>query len=398
MLVFLLAFLYLAVNAYILIWVFRFIDACLSERGAGRKGLKTVCAVLYMVLCLTPLFAFLLPLSGWKGAVARISNYWMGCFLYIVLVTVAADLVRIVVRRVPVLRRKIPQTERFFAGVFCLAVIIAAGVSLYGIGNAKNIRVTGYAVKVDKEVPGRDSLRIVLAADIHMGYSIGWRHVEQMVRKINAQQPDVVCIAGDIFDNHFEAVDEPEKIKEALQNIDAPLGVYACYGNHDYEEKILAGFTFSSEEKVEIGEQMREFLKEADIRTLEDEAILIDDSFYLAGRRDASSKRKSGTGRKTPGQLLGSLDQTKPIIVMDHQPRQMDELAAAGADMDLCGHTHDGQLFPGNIITALMWENSCGYLQTGNMHQIVTSGAGIFGPYMRVGTKSEIAVIDVSFR
>ena len=70
-------------------------------------------------------------------------------------------------------------------------------------------------------------------------------------------------------------------------------------------------------------------------------------------------------------------------------------MAEAGADLDLCGHTHDGQLFPGNIVTALMWENSCGYLKKEDMHNIVTSGAGIFGPYMRVGTKSEIVVINV---
>ena len=88
---------------------------------------------------------------------------------------------------------------------------------------------------------------------------------------------------------------------------------------------------------------------------------------------------------------------------MDHQPKQLAELAEAGADLTFireyqlgCGHTHDGQLFPGNIVTALMWENSCGYLKKGDMHNIVTSGAGIFGPYMRVGTKSEIVVINVS--
>ena len=98
-----------------------------------------------------------------------------------------------------------------------------------------------------------------------------------------------------------------------------------------------------------------------------------------------------------PDELLSSLDHTKPIIVIDHQPRELDALAQAGADMDLCGHTHDGQVFPGNLLIHLFWENSCGYLQKGNMHNIVTSGLGIWGPNMRVGTRSEICHIQVTF-
>ena len=96
-------------------------------------------------------------------------------------------------------------------------------------------------------------------------------------------------------------------------------------------------------------------------------------------------------------ELLRGLDPEKPVIVIDHQPRELEELSSAGADLDLCGHTHDGQTFPGNIVTSLIWENSCGYLKKGGMHNIVTSGAGIFGPYMRVGTKSEIVEINVKF-
>ena len=392
MIAFLLAPVYLAINAYILLWIFRFIDACLSDTRA--KSVKIICAILYIFLCLTPLFAFLLPASDLKKTVARTGNYWMGVFLYTVIIVAALDLIRVIVKRVPALKKCIPETKRFFVSVCCFACVAAAGISIYGIWNAKNIQVTEYTVDINKDISQSDSLKIVLAADLHMGYSIGYRHVERIVRQINAQNPDIVCFAGDIFDNHYDAIDEAEKIKEVLRTIKAPLGVYACYGNHDYEEEILAGFTFSSQEKVEIGEQMRELLEESGIRTLEDETILVDDRFYLTGRRDYSSG-KSGITRKSPEQLLQDLDKTKPIIVMDHQPKQLAELAEAGADLDLCGHTHDGQLFPGNIVTALMWENSCGYLKKEDMHNIVTSGAGIFGPYMRVGTKSEIVVINV---
>ncbi|MFR0789531.1 MAG: hypothetical protein ACLSHW_01825 [Lachnospiraceae bacterium] len=102
--------------------------------------------------------------------------------------------------------------------------------------------------------------------------------------------------------------------------------------------------------------RMWDFLESANIRLLNDETVLIDNWFYLTGRKDPSRCRKMSDTRKEPDQLTASLDKTLPIIFMDHQPGQLDEVAAAGADLDLCGHTHDGQLFPLNIITGLVWE------------------------------------------
>lgn len=92
------------------------------------------------------------------------------------------------------------------------------------------------------------------------------------------------------------------------------------------------------------------------------------------------------------------MDLSKPVFVIDHQPKELQELADAGVDLDLCGHTHDGQVWPGNLTIRLMWENACGYLKKGDMHNIVTSGVGIFGPNMRVGTIAEICSVTVKFK
>ena len=109
------------------------------------------------------------------------------------------------------------------------------------------------------------------------------------------------------------------------------------------------------------------------------------------------AEKKSGTTRLTPAELLRGLDRSKPLIVMDHQPSSLPELSEAGADLVLSGHTHDGQIFPGNLTTRIGWLNSYGKLILGSMTSIVTSGAGIWGPAMRVGTSSEIAEIVVKF-
>lgn len=242
-----------------------------------------------------------------------------------------------------------------------------------------------------------DSLKIVLLADIHFGYSIGEKHAGLLVKKINAEDPDLICIAGDIFDNEYEGIKNPKKTSAILRSLKSRYGVYACWGNHDLSEPILAGFTFRNAKKDYDDPRMRNFLESANIRLLDDETVLIDKRFYLTGRKDPSRCRKMSDTRKDPDQLTACLDKTLPIIFMDHQPGQLDEVASAGADLDLCGHTHDGQLFPLNIITGLVWENSCGYLKKGTMHNIVTSGAGIWGPNMRTATNSEICSITVHF-
>ena len=143
---------------------------------------------------------------------------------------------------------------------------------------------------------------------------------------------------------------------------------------------------------------MDEFLENAGIKLLKDESVMIDDEIYLYGRPDARRPGRGITKRKTPSEITASMDKDKPIIVIDHEPSQLKALAKAGVDVDLCGHTHDGQLFPGNLTIKLMWENAYGYLKKGKMHNIVTSGVGLFGPNMRVGTKSEISVVNIHFK
>ena len=143
---------------------------------------------------------------------------------------------------------------------------------------------------------------------------------------------------------------------------------------------------------------MDQFLADSNITLLRDEGVLVEDSFYLYGRADEERPGRGIDERRTAVELTEGMDMDKPVIVIDHEPKELDELAQAGVDLDLCGHTHDGQMFPGNVTIKLMWENAYGYLKKGKMHNFVTSGVGVFGPNMRVGTKSEICAIDVSFR
>lgn len=354
--------------------------------------------IVYIFFASAMIVGFFLPKgSDIKAAMVSIGNYWYGVGLYTAIALIVADLARfivIVTKRNKLRTRKI----HILAGILCLVFIISC--STYGVIHAGVIYTTNYEVSVDKKAGDIKSMNIVLVADLHMGYNIRQKQIKQMVEKINASNPDLVVIAGDIFDNDYDSLDNPDELINILRDIVSKYGVYACYGNHDIEEKIMGGFTFrfDKSEKRQSDIRMDEFLEKANIKLLRDEYVLIDNSFYLYGRPDAVRPGRDIDVRKTPDELVEGLEQSKPIIVIDHEPRQLDELANAGVDLDLCGHTHDGQLFPLNITCRLIWENSYGYLKKGNMHNIVTSGVGLYGPFMRVGTNAEICNIKVSFQ
>ena len=364
-----------------------------------HKGIQIGMFILYAFLALSIVIAFLLPHSDFQRFLKMVSNYWLGILLYIILTVVVADLLRFILKRI-----RFPHKEKLFSrgghavvGTICLCVI--CGFSVLGIYTARHTVVTQRDITIEKSGGDLDSLHVVLVADLHLGYSIGNDHMKQMVEKINALDPDVVLVAGDIFDNEFEAIKDPDKVVKTLSGIKSKYGVYATYGNHDIQEPILAGFTFGGkDEKKQSDPRMDAFMQKAGLTLLQEKGVWIDDSVYLYGRPDYERPGRGITKRKTPKEITKNIDKSKPIIVLEHEPRQLQELADAGVDAQLCGHTHDGQMFPGNLTIKPLWENAYGYKKKDGMHSIVTSGVGVFGPNMRVGTKSEIYDIHMTFR
>ena len=383
---------YILLNIYIFRWLIRWMDAC--SHHFKKKWARACVLTVYSFFASSILLSFLIPARWLK----YITNIWFGTICYILLTVLAADLLRLILKYVIRIRSPKLYSRRTFVASGAVCILLIIGVSIYGVMHARDIQTTEYEVTVDKDGNQFDELNIVLIADLHLGYSIGNDQMQKMVKKINSQDPDLVVIAGDFFDNDFDALYEPEEIAATLSQIKSRYGVYACYGNHDVKEQILAGFTFHHDEKKESDPRMDQFLIDSDITLLRDEGLLIEDSFYLYGRPDAERPGRGITKRKTPLEFTQNMDPEKPIFVIDHEPSELQELSESGVDLDLSGHTHDGQMFPGNLTIHLFWENVYGYLKVNDMHNIVTSGVGVFGPNMRVGTKAEICSIKVNFK
>lgn len=382
---------YLALNAVFFVEIIHWLSAC---SGFFKKlPVRIVLGVIYLFFTVSMLIAFFLPSGQLQRTMKLISNFWLGFEMYLLVVGGIGNLIYLIHHLV-----KKEKSRRFFVTLGAVCAVVIIGTCVYGVFNARNIRVTPYEITVDKDGGELDELNVVLISDLHMGYNTGVSQITQMVEKVNAQNPDLIVIAGDFFDNEYEALDDPDKLSEILQGLEATYGVYAVYGNHDIEEPILAGFTFGGSANKESSPEMDKFVEASGVTLLRDEGVLIADSVYLFGRADYERPGRGITVRKTAEEIVAETDASNTIIVLDHEPREQQELADAGVDVDLCGHTHDGQLFPGSVLTYILWENSYGYLQKGSMHNIVSSGVGVFGPNMRVGTIAEICTIKITFQ
>lgn len=333
-------------------------------------GAVVLILILSFVRALTPL-----P-EGVKQVLGVVGGYCMGIVLYLLLFTVAAELLLLVLRlfRSPIL------THRLFRGFVTLGVLVlTVATCIGGFVHVWQIKRVSYEVELSGKRDLSD-LHLVMISDLHLGAVGSEGRLGRIVAAINDAQPDVVCIAGDFFDTDFTSIRDPEAAIELLRDIRSTYGVYACLGNHD------GGETFSD---------MVDFLARANIVLLDDAYTVIDDRFVLVGRLDASAIGGYGERERKPlSDFFVREDETMPVIVMDHNPVHIDEYGEE-ADLILCGHTHRGQVFPGNLITGLMYTVDHGYYRRDaqSPQVIVSSGVGAWGMPMRVGTDCEVVSV-----
>ena len=297
---------------------------------------------------------------------STVSTSWIVILLYLLMIFFVTDISRLFI---PAIR---PWFNNSWVGTIGIAVFL---LFIFGIGNLwyqHKVRVP-LDIQLDKPLY---PIKIVGISDLHLGYTIGKRELGKWVDLINSENPDVILIAGDLIDSDIVPV-ERQQMYEELSHLKSKYGVYACLGNHDYYADTLKSIPF---------------IKKAGIQLLKDEAVLVNNEFYVVGRDDRTNER----GRKSLTELIKLLDKNKPIILMDHQPYELEKTKEAGVDFQLSGHTHRGQIFPISLITDMVYEISHGYLQKGNSHFYVSSGIGLWGGKFRIGTQSEYLVIKMA--
>ena len=283
--------------------------------------------------------------------------------LYLVILFLVLDLGRLV--------HLIPRSWLYANGVTSVA-ILGMMLTVFLCGNIHYHNKVRVKLNLQTTKPLKKDYTIVMASDLHLGYHNTRSDLAKWVDMMNAEQPDLILIAGDIIDISVHPLFE-EKMAEEFHRLQAP--VYACLGNHEY---------YSNEPRAQ------QFYADAGIHLLKDSCVVADD-LCIIGRDDRTNMHRLALRK-----LMQQADSTKYQILLDHQPYHLEQAEQTGIDFQLSGHTHEGQIWPISWITHRLYECSWGSYQRGNTHYYISSGLGIWGGKYRIGTQSEYIVLKLT--
>ena len=275
------------------------------------------------------------------------------------------------------LKKKTPADVTGCAAIFLTAIYLGIGWYL-----AHHVYRTYYSFTTEKDL-GQDKLRIVEIADLHLGITLDGGEFAEQCEHISSEKPDAVIIAGDFVDDDSKKEDMLTACR-ALGSIDSTYGIYYIIGNHDKSYYNTRDFSL---------EEMYGEFRKYGIHILEDESILVNDSFYIIGRKDASFDE-----RLSMDKLVEGVDTSRYMIAVDHQPNDYKNEADSGVDLVLSGHTHGGHIFPAGQIGLMIGANDriYGTEKRKNTNFVVTSGISGWAIPFKTGTISEYVVIDIS--
>lgn len=360
--------------------VFISINAYLFIRGWQALPNRTFVHFIYTAVFLLAAFGVFIglflgsKLPVWLSYTCEmVGGYWLILFVYFLFAAILGDALRIADHYFHIFPGWIISHYAQVKLGYLIFVLMFLGVlSIIGYARFSNPRMTRLDLPVGKDKGISGEMKFLVATDIHLGNLIRRDRMADWVNRINHEKPDVILLVGDIFDHNMHAV-ESQKMDKELVKLKATHGVYAVPGNHDF----YAGI-----------DKAVQYMKRSGIHVLRDQVVIVDGRMAIIGRDDLTNSH-----RKPLDSLVAGLNSGLVRIVLDHQPAALGESVANDIDLHISGHTHDGQVFPFNHIVTRIFELGYGYRKTGNTHFYVSSGLGLWGAPLRIGTQSEIVSI-----
>jgi hypothetical protein len=342
--------------------------------------LFTFIIVAYGYVIAKLLYKYLPPLA--YDIILGAGAIWFAFLVYFILLILGLDIIRLFESFFHFLPKFIYNNYEQTKKITAVVIIALVGLIVFlGNLNKRDITINTLNLSLPKGSGKLNELNIVMAADLHLSPIDGERLLSRIIDKINSLNPDIVLFAGDIVDDKAMILKE-RGIGESFKRLNPKYGIYSITGNHEFINNV---------------EPSVKFMEEYGMKVLRDNYELIDSSFYVVGREDVAMKQFTGKDRKTLKEIINSIDSDHPQILLDHTPVKLEQAEKSGIDLQLSGHTHHGQIWPGNIITNLIYERSWGYKKNNGTHYYITSGAGTWGPPVRTGSKSEIVNIKIKF-
>jgi len=368
---------YTAINSYVFIRGWQVIST--------YPVLKPIYAVIFILLAYgyvlaKVLYKFLSPI--FYDILLGAGAIWFAFLVYFLLSILFIDIIRLFDGWFHFLPSIITENYENAKKITAIVVIALVGLIVFlGNLNKRNIEIRTLKINIPKGDSKLNELNIVMASDIHLSPIDGERLLVRIVDKINSLNPDIVLLAGDIVDDKAKVL-EDRGIGESFRKLKSEYGIYSITGNHEFINGV---------------DSCVRYAENFGIKFLRDSYTMIDSSFYLIGRDDTSMTQFTGKRRKTLEEIVKDISGNYPKILLDHTPFKLEQAEQNKMDLQLSGHTHHGQIWPGNIITNMIYELSWGYKKKGNTHYYVSSGAGTWGPPVRIGSSSEVVNIKVKF-
>ncbi|NQU06476.1 MAG: metallophosphoesterase [Calditrichaeota bacterium] len=306
-----------------------------------------------------------------------IGSFWLAVMVYGFLICLLADLVRFIdmlTGWLPgwFLENQIRSGRLVFAMSSVMMVMLLTG----GFIRTLYPKTPEYTIELANLPDEIEEYRIVMFADTHFGTIVGEKRLNRMVDQVNEQYPDLVLIVGDLVD---ESADRMPWLIEPLSRIEAADGVFAVNGNHEFYVGI---------------KQFDELAREAGIRLLMNQSAVIDGKVTLIGLDDESGGHSLNAKKIAIEKLVKEVAiEHLPIILMHHTPSRMKEAEEAGVDLMLSGHVHEGQLWPVKYLAEAVYGVRTGLSEIGKMKFYLTSGAGTWGPPVRICATPEIVTL-----
>jgi predicted MPP superfamily phosphohydrolase len=364
-------------SAHYYVWARLVRDLALSPRWSRLA--TAVMALLFALLMSVFIIVRNLPRAT-AAPFTWVAYTWLGLVFFLVLSLGLSDLVKVIaVRRdtgVPADPERRQAISRLFGGAAALVGIGASGVGVASV--LSPVAVSRVRVVIDRLSKAKSGYRIVQISDVHVGPTIGHDFIEEIVARINALNPDLIAITGDLVDGSVR--DLAEHVAP-LGKLRARDGVFFVTGNHEYYSGADAWI-------AHLGSKLG-------VRVLRNEHVQIggDDGFDLAGIDDASA-HGDGHGPDLHKALDGR-DGSRACVLLAHQPRGIDLADRLGVDLQLSGHTHGGQMVPWNFLVRLQQPFIAGLHKLARAQIYVSRGTGYWGPPMRVGAPAEITEIEL---
>jgi predicted MPP superfamily phosphohydrolase len=303
---------------------------------------------------------------------------WLGFALYLFLLAALTDVGRGFAALVGALPED-PERRSLLARVVAVGIGMISGI--VGLGGMLNVasgfRVRRVRVPLTRLPRSASGYSIVQISDLHVGPTIGLEYVESVVRETNRLAADMVVITGDLVDG---TVEQLRTLVEPLRDLQARDGIYFVTGNHEYYSGADAWIAH---------------LRGLGIRVLRNERVPVHGAFELAGVDDASAHRMLPHHGQDVSKALAGRDESRPVVLLAHQPKALEEALRWKVDLQLSGHVHGGQMVPFNWIARLDQPLIAGLRLVQDTWIYVSSGTGYWGPPMRVGSGAELTRIEL---